>query len=152
MGPEIAVADADVSAAQPNVVVKLSAALYALTGVFVALCGLQLVSFEFYEYPILAALPYVLIGGGAGLLYLGTRVYRARTWAALGALGLAPALLLVLGGWIAYSVTAVFSCMVLLSLPLLVLSCVLGAVALGGVRRAAAARARLDAAGMSLGL
>lgn len=151
MAPEIAVADADVSAAQPHLIVKLSAAAYALAGVFVALSGLQLVGLRFYD-SLLAPLPYVLMLGGVSLLYLATRVYRARTWAAITALVLAPALLVILVGWVAYSITAVFSCMVLLAFSLLGLSAVLGGVALSWVRRAAQARARLDAAGMSLGL
>jgi hypothetical protein len=132
--------------------VKLSAALHAIAGVFIALCGLQLVSLEFYEHPFLGALPYVLMGGGVGLLFLGTRVYRARTWAALFAVGLAATLVLILAGWIVYSFPAVFSCLVLMSVPLGILGTILGAVAIGSVRHAAAARARLDAAGMSLGL
>jgi hypothetical protein len=151
MGSEIAIGDDDMSAAQPNLLVKLSAALYGLAGVLVALSGVQLLTMLLDGYSIPAPLPYGLLGGGVGLLYVGTRVFRARTWAAFTALVLAPALLLVLGGWLAYSVTAIFSCIVLVSLPMLVLSGILGAVTLGGVRRAAAARARLDAAGLSLG-
>lgn len=151
MGSEIAVGDDEMSAAQPSLIVKLAALAYAIAGVLVALCGVQLLTMLLDGYEIPTPLPYLLIAGGVGLLYLGARVFRARTWAAFAALGLAPVLLLILVGWLAYSVTAIFSCIVLVCPPMLALSALLGGVSLGGVRRAAAARARLDAAGLSLG-
>jgi hypothetical protein len=147
----IDISEADVKAAEPNVLVKLAAAAQALTGLFVGLCGLQMVGLRFGE-PMLRALPYVLMVGGVLQIVLASRVYRARVWAAFSAATLGGLLALVLVSWFFYSFGALFSCMVMLAVPLSLLSAVFSAVALGPVRKAAAARERLDSQGISLGL
>ncbi len=144
--------DADVKAAQPSVLVKLAAAVQAMTGLFVGLTGLQITGLRFYEYPFLSALPYVLMLSGAALLGVASFVYRARTWAAIAACVLAPSLTLILGGWMLYSFGAVFSCLLLMAVPGAALSSLLAFVSLGSVRTAAAARRRLAEQGMNLGM
>lgn len=144
--------DADVRAAEPSALVKIAAAAQAMAGGFIALCGLQLVGIRSYNYPIVGALPYVLMIGGVGLLALSTRVYRARMWAAVSACGLAPLLALVLVAWAIFSYGQILSCMLFCTLPLSFLASVIGLAALGSVRAAANARRRLAEQGMNLGL
>lgn len=141
----------DLKATDPDVLVKIAAAAQALAGVFIGLCGLQVIGLESRRFELLNALPYFFMVSGLALLLLGSRVYRARTWAAYGAAGLAPLLTLILGSWVVYSFGAVFSCLVMVTLPTALLASVFSVLAVKGVRRAAAARARLEAAGMGLG-
>lgn len=144
--------DADVKATQPTLVVKLAAAVQALTGVFVGLSGLQLVGIVFYRHPILNALPWTLMISGVALIVIAARVFRARAWAAIAGVVIAPALALLLGFWAIYSFGDVFSCVLMLAIPLTLIATGLGALAIGPVRRATEARERLDAQGFNLGL
>src|SRR5690606_22300640 len=102
----------DLKATDPDVLVKIAAAAQALAGVFIGLCGLQIIGLESLRFDVLNLLPYFYMGSGLALLILAPRVYRARTRAAYGAAVLAPLLTLILGSWVVYSFGAVFSCLV----------------------------------------
>lgn len=143
--------DADLRAAQPTPMVKLAAATQATSGLFAALCGIQITDIVFVRYPVLAALPYVLIVGGLLAIALATRVYRVRPIGAYAAAAWSAVLALILVGWFLYSFDLAFSCMLTITAPIALLTSVLAFVALGPVRTAARARERLAAQGMHLG-
>lgn len=143
--------DAELKAVDPGALAKVGALGQALSGLLIALCGLQLVSLH-SRFAILNALPYVLMLSGVALIVLAAQVYRVRVWAACVAAGLTPLLTLIMSAWVIVAFAEVFSCLVMVTMPCVPLTSILGVLAIGGVRRAAAARAKLDAAGMGLGL
>lgn len=146
--------DADIRAVEPIAIVKIAAAAQAMMGVLVALTGLQMTgiygygSLEWIEY-----VPYAQMPIGVGLVFLATMVFRARTWAALGGAVACAVVTLLMGAWDFFCITQeLFSCLSLLSFPVGCLATILAFVAIGPVKVAAAARARLSAQGMGLGL
>lgn len=142
----------DLRDAEPVALVKLAAALQAISGLFVALCGLQLVGAS-WRIAILGIVPYLMMSAGVLQIVVGAQYYRARTWAAYAGTGLGLAIGLGMGVWAPFSfVSGVFSCLVLIATPIAVLAAVLAIVGIGGVRRTADARQRLADQGMSLGL
>lgn len=142
----------DLRDAEPVALVKLAAAAQALSGLFVALCGLQLVGGR-WTIPMLGLVPYLMMTCGVLQIVVGAQYYRARTWAAYTGAGLGVFVGLVMGAWAPFSfVSGVFSCMVLIAAPVAILSAVLAIAGIGGVRTTAGARQRLSDQGMSLGL
>jgi hypothetical protein len=146
--------EADLKLAEPIALVKVASALQGVTGVFIALTGVQM--WGVYGYGDLAWIeyvPYFLMVIGTLQLAVATMVYRARAWAALAGAILGLFAALVMGAWdVLCVVESMFSCIGLLAFPLAGLSAILAFLAIGPVRATAAARARLSAAGMGLGL
>lgn len=141
--------DADIAAAESSALVKMAAAIQAVTGLFVLLNGLQLVGALRSD---LAVVPYVHLGLGAAQIVFGAMLYRARRWASLGGIGLNALTALVMVGWFFYSFTTIISCMMYVAVPLTVLALILGAISVPSVKRTADARERLADQGMNLGL
>lgn len=93
-----------------------------------------------------------MMGGGLLQIVLGSQVYRIRTWAAFGGVALGGFMALVLLGWAIYSFGNAFSCLLYVNIPFAGLTVLLAGAAIPAVRKAAAARARLAAEGLSLGV
>lgn len=146
-------ADADLAQADAPMTVKLSASLTAISGLFLMLCGLQLLGARFYPEWI-GYVRYVQITLGLAQIYVGAMTFRARPWAGYVNVGLAAVTALGTTAWFFYFLfgLAALSCMVWVTPPIAVLAAILSVVAVPGLRRTAAARQRLSDRGLGLGL
>lgn len=144
--------NADLKAAEPPGVVKIAAAVQALAGLFVGLCGLQVVTGVVWAHAWMGAIPYVLLLIGGGAIFMAANQYRARAWAGVGSAVYDAVLALVATGWGMFSFTGMFSCMTVVAVPLALLSGLLSLLAMKGVKDTADARRRLADQGMGLGL
>jgi hypothetical protein len=141
----------DVAAAVPTALVRVSGGMIALAGGVVGLTGVQTLMFTM-RGPIALA-PYALIGVALPHLVLGVMVFRARAWAALVAIGGCFLLSLVSGAWLVVAIGhLLFSLYALLAPVASVVALVFAFLGLGPSQRASAARARLKAQGMDLGI
>jgi hypothetical protein len=125
--------------------------MIALAGGVVGLTGLQTTMF-IMRGPIALA-PYALIGVALPHLVLGVMVFRARAWAALASIGGCFLLTLMSGVWLVIAIGhLLFSLYALLAPVASVAALVFAFLGLGPCQRASAARARLKAQGMDLGI
>ncbi|MBX3274912.1 MAG: hypothetical protein KF729_31905 [Sandaracinaceae bacterium] len=149
--PRDSLPDADLRAAEPSAIVKLAAAVQGVTGLLVALTGLQVIDVT-WRADWANWVPRLLIVLGVGAIGLAAMQYRARRWAAFasGANGIVVALAVL--GWLFYTLTSVLSCLMYFTVPLSALSALLSLLAIGPILKTAAARQRLADAGLSLGL
>lgn len=146
-------ADDDVFATEPTTIVKVAASLQALCGLFWGLAGLQTVLSIRFRSPIVSAMPWLMLVGGIAMIWLGSQIYRARGPAAVAGAVLGAVCALGMASWfIGTMMLGVFSCIALLVMPLGLGACVTGALAIAPSRRASAARRRLSAQGLDLGL
>jgi hypothetical protein len=141
----------EVAASVPTPLVRMSGAAIALAGGVVGLAGLQTLMFTM-RGPIALA-PYALLGAALPHLVLGVMVFRARAWAALASIAGCVVLTLVSGLWLLVAIGhLLFSLYALLAPVASVVALVFAFVGLGPCQRASAARARLKAQGMDLGI
>ncbi|HEY3815812.1 MAG TPA: hypothetical protein VGL81_01515 [Polyangiaceae bacterium] len=141
----------DVAAAVPTPLVRLSGAAIALGGGVVGLTGLQTLMFTM-RGPIAIA-PYALLGVALPHLVLGVMVFRARAWAALVSIPGCFLLSLVSGAWLVVAIGHLLFSLYALAAPMVsVAALVFAFLGLGPCQRASAARARLRAQGMDLGI
>ena len=145
--------DADIQGADPPPLVKFAASLQGVTGLLVALLGLQMWSASIHgraawvEY-----VPFWLMLLGVAGLAMASAQFRARRWAAIGSAALASLTALSMVAWFLYVGFSVISCFMLVGVPLSCLSALLSLAAIGGVLSTAAARQRLADRGVDLGL
>ncbi len=142
----------DLKATQPTALVRLASVTLAVVGLMTVLCGVQITDLHFYRYPILGALPYVMMVGGVAQIALASQIYRVRPWAAYGGVAHGGSMALVLTFWAVYSWGLAFSCLLYITVPIAALALLLALAAIKPVRTAAAARARLAAEGLDLGI
>jgi hypothetical protein len=141
----------DVAASVPPVLVRVSGGVIALAGAVVGLTGVQTLMFTM-RGPIALA-PYLLLGAALPHLVLGVMVFRARAWAAFAAIGGCFFLSLVSAAWLVIAIShLLFSLYALLAPVVSVAALVFAFLGLGPCQRASAARARLRAQGMDLGV
>lgn len=143
--------DADLKAAEPSMIVKMACVAQGLTGLVVALSGVQLFGVRSFEYAFVRMVPYFFLVSGVVQIAVAAQVFRARPWAAY--FGAAHGAVVALGmvGWLLFTLGDLMSCMQYVGTPLSVLSAILAVVAIGGVRHTAAARQRLADQGTPLG-
>jgi hypothetical protein len=145
-------ADDDIACAMPPVIARLAGGALALAGAVVALTGMQTLMMVTVRGP-LAAAPYVLAGLGVPHLLLGAMVFRARAWAALLGMGGSGLLTLSSGAWLVFTVGhGLFSLYALAAPFVSIAALVVVLVGLEPCQRASAARARLRAQGLDLGI
>lgn len=146
-------ADRDLAHADAPMTVKSSAALTAMSGLFVMLCGLQLLGMRFYPEWI-GYVRYVQITLGIAQIFVGAMTFRARPWAGYVNVGLGVVTALGMIAWFFFFLFGLvgLSCMVWMTPPISVLAAILAVVAVPGLRRTAAARQRLSDRGLGLGL
>jgi hypothetical protein len=139
-----------VMAAAPTTEVKAAAAFTALTGLFVALTGVQVVSVHWRD-EWMNAMPYVFLSGGPLLLLLAHRTYRGGAKANVGAFALTTFFALGTCGWFLFTWGSVLSIMNMAAIAFSILGSLFCALAMRHTRRMAEARERLADEGMSLG-
>jgi hypothetical protein len=145
-------AEDDIAAAVPPLLARIAGGVVALAGTVVALTGMQTLLMVSIRGPLVAA-PYVLAVLGVPHLVLGAMVFRARVWAALAAAGGTALLTLSSAAWLVFSFANGLLSLYAMAAPFAsVASLVFALLALGPCQRASAARARLRAQGMDLGI
>lgn len=145
------VTEADIRLAETPFVVKLAAVVQGVTGLLVALSGLQ-VSDLVYRIEWASYVPYAQIALGVTQIGFAAMQLRSRRFAGVGSVVLGGVVAIVMIGWLLYMLTSVLSCIMYLSVLFALLDVVLGAVAIGPLHRTAAAKQRLADRGMDLGL
>jgi hypothetical protein len=142
----------DIAAAVPPVIARVAGGAIALAGGAVALTGVQTLMVMTIRGP-LAYAPYLMLLLGAVHLVLGAMVLRAREWAALASIAGTGLLVIVSGVWAWLCLTHyVFSLYVYASPCVSIAGLIFAIIVLGPCRQASAARARLRAQGMNLGI
>jgi hypothetical protein len=145
-------AEDDIAAASPPLFAKAAGGVVALAGGVVALTGLQTLMVLNPRSPAWAV-PYVLLVLGVPHLVLGALVFRARVWAALASMAGTSLLTLASAGWLVFGISHAFFSLYALASPCVsVAALVFAILAIGPCQRASAARARLRAQGMNLGI
>ncbi|HEY8041906.1 MAG TPA: hypothetical protein VIF15_19010 [Polyangiaceae bacterium] len=145
-------AEDDIADATPPLLARVAGGVVALAGAVVALTGAQTLLFVTIRGPAAMA-PYVLVALGVPEIVLGTLIFRARAWAALIAIGGTILSSLASAAWLVFSVGHyLFSLYALMAPVFAVSSLVFAILALGPCQRASAARARLRAQGLNLGI
>jgi hypothetical protein len=145
-------AEEDIAAATPPVIARIAGGLVALAGIVVALTGVQTLAMVTIRGP-LATVPYVLALLGVIEIAAGTLVFRARAWGAIAAIGTSVVNVLASGFWLLVSMGhGLLSLYALASPCVSIVAGVMAIVAMGPCERASAARRRLRAQGMDLGI
>jgi hypothetical protein len=139
----------------PPLPVKLSATLHGVTGLYVGLSALQLLISVVFFGPVVVMqyLNYALLVVGVVHVLIAARLIRMRApWGAVGLMaGLFTAGLVT--GWVVASISfAIFSCMQLGALVLAWGTLISAPFCITPITRADAARKKLEAGGIGLGL
>ena len=146
--------DASLAALAVPPAVKAAALLHGVSGIYVALSAIQLlVSVTFFgPLAVMQWLNWALVLVGVLHVAVAGRVYRMRRpWGSVGLFGSLFSCGLVTG-WVVANVSfAIFSCMQLGALALTWTTLAAAPFALGPIRRAEAARAKLAESGLDLG-
>ena len=143
--------DADLRDVNPTFP-KVAAGFALLAGVVAILNAVQtLASVQIYSAWFV--MPFVLIGVGAGLVFLARKVFTARGWAATGVLVAGSLLFLLSAAWLVFAVSHGFIALYALWTPVFALVAVgMCAACLPACERAERARRSLAAQGLSIGL
>jgi hypothetical protein len=145
-------AEDDIAEAAPPALARVAGGSVGLSGLVVGLTGVQTMAMVTIRGG-LAVAPYVLFALGATHLVLATFVFRARLWAALGAVAGCFVQSVASGAWLYVSVTHQLFSLYALAGPFVSLGAAgVALLAVGPCQRASAARERLKAAGMDLGI
>lgn len=146
--------DRDVALSTGTWKVRVGAALSALTGLMLAVTGIQiLVAVRYFYVEILNLVPWLFLLLGALHVLVAAMLYRARRWAAVASTALSGGTLLASFLWLGYSaMNTMFSCPATLAPVLALAATVLGALAIPDAHAATEARKRLAASGIELGL
>lgn len=142
----------DIAEASPPVIARVAGGVVALAGLLVLLTGAQTLAMVTMRGALVVA-PWVLVVLGAAELVLGTLVFRARAWGVLSAIALSFLLVAVGGAWLMFSLSQGLVQLYGFAAPCVaVAAAVMALLAMGPAQRATAARQRLKAQGMDLGI
>jgi hypothetical protein len=145
-------AEEDIAAATPPTIARAAGGLVVLAALVVALTGVQTLAIVTVRGSM-ELVPYALVALGAPGLVLGAKLYQARAWAVLAALGQTTMLVLASSAWLVFSVTRGLFSLFALGGPFCAVAALVTAIlAVGPCQRASAARARLKAQGLNLGI
>lgn len=145
-------AEEDIAASSPPALARVAGGVIALAGAVVALTGAQTLAMVSIRGPFAMA-PWGLLALGVGDLVLGAVVFRARAWGAVLAVGVSLAQAMASGFWLFFSMSHGLFSLYALGGPCMSVSAVaLAVIGMGPCQRASAARARLKAQGMDLGI
>jgi hypothetical protein len=145
-------AEDDILSATPPALVRVAGGLVLFAGAMAVLTGGQVFLVAVMRGP-LAAVPYLLVGAGALDAFFGLMVFRARDWAAIGAVAVSGILMLLAFGWLVVSFGGgLFQMYAMISPFAAAAALAMSIASLGPCRRATAARERLAAQGMNLGI
>ena len=101
----------------------------------------------------LASVPWLFVVMGLAAIFVGAKLAAARRWAAVATIALGSLLAVTSGAWVLYAFTLHFTAFFLILTPVVAgLAVILAAVAIPTCDRADAARKRLGAQGLDLGM
>ena len=141
-----------IAEAATPMIAKLAAAGVVLTGVLIALTGVQTMLAVTIR-GALAASPWALLVIGSAMTYFGAMVYRARFWGAVAATGASAVGFIAAALWAFFSFShGLYSLFALAALPLSIAAVAAAALSIVPCQRASAARAKLASQGLDLGL
>lgn len=150
MAPTSAEAD-PLTDVTPSLLVKLAGRIVLVAGGLMALMGVQ--SLTLWFAGMFAVVPYVQIALGVAVAVMGWMLNRGRGWAAIAGSVCAGVMALFNTLWIVWALSnGYFTLMSLIVIPFAVGGSVLAALAVRPCQRADAARARLAAEGLDLGM
>lgn len=145
--------DADLALVDASASAKASSALHGMAGVISALAGVQFVTSGSFVDPALNAVPWSLIALGVLEVPIALLVLRNHYPAALAGALLAPLLAIAALGWLVLGMSSgMMSFLAMSAVPAAGGAAVVAPFALASVRRGWAAKRRLAASGMELGL
>jgi hypothetical protein len=145
-------AEDDIAAAAPSVMARVGGGMVALAGGVALMTGVQTMIIVTIVGP-LAAAPWLLMLLGGTEVGLGVMIFRARAWAAVGALGMSGVLVLATGAWLVVSLGHGLFSLFALSAPFFAITALVMAIlSMGPCARSTAARRRLRAQGLNLGI
>ncbi len=139
----------------PSITVRLAAGLHAVSGLYLVLAAVQiLITLRFFgELAFMQYLNWALVVLGVAQIYVGAQLVRMREPYGVVAVALGFFAALFVTGWVVANVSfAVFSCMQVFGLLFAWGAALASTLSVGPVKRAAAARKKLEAGGMDLGL
>jgi hypothetical protein len=146
------VLDRELANTKRQTIVTVAAAAVAVAGAFDLIGALQLWS-AVWLIGLYAYVPWALLGLGAVLIFLGSRIYSQQLRAVLAAIVLVPISVLATGGWAFVTAKDGFLSLLGVLMPLGSLAAaILVGMAWGPCARTAAARKRAAAAGFDLNL
>jgi hypothetical protein len=142
----------DIAAAVPPLLARIAGGTAVLAGAIVGLTGAQTLLIVTVRGPMASA-PYFLGALGLAEIVIAVFVFRARAWAVVLAIGSSTLLALASTVWLFFSVGHGLFSLVALGAPVASVAATIFAVlAVGPSQRATAARERLGAQGMNLGI
>jgi len=145
-------AEDDIAAAVPAPMARVAGAAVALAGGIVALTGAQTLLLVTVRGPF-AVVPWVLLVAGMPQIVFGVWIFRARVWAAIAAIPSSGLLALVTAAWLVFSVGHGLISLFAVAAPFgAIAALVFAFLGMGPCQRATAARLRLRAQGMNLGI
>lgn len=150
--PSPADSDDDIAACAPNGTVRSASTCLLVSGFMALIMGLQIVTSLRFNNPMIQGALYVMMAAGAATMYIGVRLYRMSSWAALAATAVATLLTLGMGTWLVFSFkNGLFTLFAPLAPVLALGAAVASYLSIPAVRRATAVRERLQDAGIELG-
>jgi hypothetical protein len=142
----------DIAAAVPPLLARLAGGATALAGAIVGLTGAQTLLIVTVRGAMALAPPLMGVIGLAEMV-IAVMVFRSRAWAVVLAIGSGTLLAITSTVWLVFSVAHGLFSLVALGAPLVSVAAIIFAVlAVGPSQRATAARERLKAQGMNLGI
>jgi hypothetical protein len=145
-------AERDIAEASPPVFTRVAGGVAALAGIVVGVTGLQTMAMVSIR-GLLALAPWTLVTLGAAELVLAVYVFRARAWGVMAAVVVGFLMVVASSFWLIVSVSHGLLSLYALGGPAVSLgAAIVALLALAPSQRATAARARLRAQGMDLGL
>lgn len=141
----------DIEALRAPILSRAAGAALTLTGIFTLVLGLQTWA-VLYMAGWRAAVPFVMLAFGAGLVLCGWKTATLRGWAAIAGAATAAVFALAELGWDVYSIShGLVSLLAMAVVPLAGCSAILAAFAVPAGLRADKARFRLQEQGFKMG-
>ena len=145
--------DDDMAALANTMLPRAGAAAMAVAGLCAVLGSFQTWMLVRFLGLALAAVPWLFVAMGAAALLVGAKLAGARRWAAVATIALGSLLAVTSGAWVIYAFTLHFTAFFLILTPVVAgLAVILAAIAIPTCDRADAARKRLGAQGLDLGM
>ena len=145
--------DDDMAALANTTLPRAGAGAMAVAGLCAVLGSFQTWMLVRFLGVALASVPWLFVVMGIAAIVVGAKLAAARRWAAVATIVLGSLLAATSGAWVLYAFTLHFTAFFLILTPVVAgLAVILAAIACGDGDRADAARKRLGAQGLDLGM
>lgn len=145
--------DDDMAALANTTLPRAGAGAMAVAGLCAVLGSFQTWMLVRFLGLALASVPWLFVVMGVAAIYVGAKLAGARRWAAVTTIALGSLLTVTSGAWVLYAFMLHFTAFFLILTPIVAsLAVILAAIAIPTCDRADAARKRLSAQGLDLGM